>query len=326
MRSERLSILMDMLTYCRPHGSLTERFFIDRFIRPLPGAYCHEFGNWHVAVGESKVLWSCHTDTVHHAEGRQTLHYDDQSGLISLSHRAKKTSSCLGADDTAGIFLLTQMIAAHVPGHYIFHYGEEAGGIGSRALAEDYGEWLSTFDCAIALDRRGTQDIITHQGGRRTASDAFARSLSAALGLNHEPAQGIYTDTAEYAELIGECSNISVGYQHEHSKAETLDTRYLFYLADALCAFDASLLTFERNPDDDDDDYRTDGGFRYTWDPSDDSVTTIHNRWSSWQCLGCLQWNAADLSECVACGLSEADSLALDGCSLEQLYVKESVR
>jgi hypothetical protein len=198
-----------MLEYARPCDTRIEHQFIARFIAPLPNAYQDPFGNWHVIIGESPILWSRHTDTVHRSARMQTTHYDRTTGLVSLSARSIRSgASCLGADDTAGIWLCVQMINACVPGHYIFHFGEESGGIGSSALAEDAPSVLSHAQYAIALDRAGYSDIITHQGGTRTASNVFADYLSKILsrnGLTFAPCdRGIFTDTANYTDIIGE--------------------------------------------------------------------------------------------------------------------------
>ena len=110
-----LSVLLAMFIYARPTGSPVESAFIDRFIAPLPGAIRDSFGNWHVQIGDElqPILWSCHTDTVHRDSRMQTVSYRDDR--ISLSHKSKrKHASCLGADDTAGVFLCHQMIAARV--------------------------------------------------------------------------------------------------------------------------------------------------------------------------------------------------------------------
>jgi hypothetical protein len=252
-RLGRLDTLLDMLEYCRPAGSRAEGYFIQRFIANLPNAERDAFGNWHVTVGDADVLWSCHTDTVHTKGGMQKVTYDPLTGIISLPGNSK--SNCLGADCTAGVFLMTEMIKAQVPGHYVFHYGEERGGIGSSALAKNCPTFLDQFTMAIALDRRGTTDVITHQGWGRCASEEFVLALAAALGPGYAPAQGVYTDTAEYVDLIPECTNLSVGYRGEHTAWETLDSRYLFRLLIVLLKLDTSKLPIVRNPALDDVDF-----------------------------------------------------------------------
>lgn len=250
-----VATLMHMLTYCRPRGTATEREYVDRFLMTLPNAYRDVYGNVLVTVGDpAGVLFSCHTDTVHRKEGRQTLHMDPATGIVGLSKRASKRYNCLGADDTVGCFLMRAMVQAGVPGQYVFHYGEESGGIGSGELARAYGPWLQGFRMAIAFDRRSTGDVITHQARGRCCSDTFAQSLAAALnahGLTYAPSDhGIYTDTAEYVEHIAECTNLSVGYNMEHSTRETVDTRHVLQLLSALLVIDWPALTVERVPHD----------------------------------------------------------------------------
>lgn len=246
-KSAFISTLIDMHGYCRPMGSQTETDFIARYIANLPNAECDQSGNWHVTVGDSPILWSCHTDTVHSKEGRQKVRYFKKTGLLALATDSK--SSCLGADDTAGVFLCREMILAKVPGHYVFHYGEERGGIGSSELAEKCPEFLKQFQFAIALDRQGHADVITHQGMGRTASDAFAESLCKQLGGFYEPSShGVYTDTEEYCGIIPECTNVSIGYTRAHSPAESLDTRHVLRLLEKLKTLDASKLVCEREP------------------------------------------------------------------------------
>jgi hypothetical protein len=255
MRAE-LKELLHMLTFMRPMGSGTERVFIDRFVASLPGAWIDHARNWHVTIGENnaRILWSSHTDTVHHESGRQTLAYDSQSGIVRLSKRSKAyRSNCLGADCTVGVWIMRNMILRGVPGHYVFHYGEERGGIGSTAIAEDDREWLRTFDFAIAFDRRGTRSIITEQGGCRTASNVFAASLAEQLNPHGFKFQadnwGVFTDTANYADDVPECTNVSVGYAHEHSMQEQLDCRHAIKLLNAMCAIDLRELIMDRDPD-----------------------------------------------------------------------------
>lgn len=245
--------LLAMLTYARPKGSTAEREFIERFILPLPGVDRDAFGNYHVRIGDSPIVWSCHTDTVHWFGGRQTLAYDAETGIVKLSKRSKRGqygSTCLGADDTAGVFLCREMALAGVAGHYIFHFGEETGGEGSSDLAHGQPSLLDGARFAIAFDRRGYSEVITHQAGGRCCSDAFAVSLAAHLnvnGLTYAPCdRGVFTDTANYTDIIGECTNLSVGYMDEHHRTESLDVRHVMDLLRAVSALDPAALVEAR--------------------------------------------------------------------------------
>lgn len=251
-----IGLVLDMLTYARPMGSAAESVFCEKFLAPLPGAYRDTFGNWHVTIGKAPILWSAHTDTVHHTGGRQTIDYNADTGLVKLSKRSKVLASCLGADDTAGCAMLVCMIRAGIEGRYVFHYGEEKGSHGSTSLAQNHEEWLGECSAAIAFDRKGYTDVITHQFGR-CCSDTFAASLAALLGMNYAPSdQGVFTDTSNYTEAIGECTNLSVGYFKAHSDRENLDLAHLSKLFDAVCCADFSKLVYERKPGEiDPDDY-----------------------------------------------------------------------
>jgi len=161
--------------------------------------------------------------------------------------------SVLGADDTVGVFLMLEMARRRVPGVYLWHAGEERGCVGSSALAASCPDWLSHVRMMIALDRHGTGDVITHQIGRETCSPAFARMLADMLNtapsLAYAPCpQGAYTDSEQYAHLIPECTNLSVGYSREHSQAESVDLFHTFRLLDALCDLDVSTLPIAREP------------------------------------------------------------------------------
>jgi hypothetical protein len=144
---------------------------------------------------------------------------------------------------------MREMILAQIPGLYVFHRAEEQGGIGSRFIAESTPDFLNGIDYAIALDRKGVNDVITHQMHGRCCSDSFAAELAARLGNGYTPSKnGIFTDTANYTSLIPECTNISVGYQHEHSSNESLNLEHLLMLRHRLVNLDTTGLPVARDP------------------------------------------------------------------------------
>lgn len=233
--------LQAMLTYCRPHGGRGEKQFTKRFIKPYKPEEITAEGEvmaYMVRVGEVKdapVLWCAHVDTVHRADApvKQTIMYDEGCAIIYKDDGVMP----LGADDGAGVWLLLEMIDAGVPGTYLFHRGEERGGIGSGAIAAQHAEFLRQFKWAIAFDRKGTSDVITEQFTGETASVVFAQAFADALAMDYKPCPyGVFTDTANYAHIIPECTNISVGYDHEHTPGETLDVWHLVQLRDAVIA------------------------------------------------------------------------------------------
>lgn len=259
MTNERPNLL-EMLTYRRPAFSVSEEVFIERFIVPI-GAVPDEYGNYSLRIGKAPILWSSHTDTVHRKEGLQKLNVSEDGYITVLD------SGCLGADCTAGVWLMLNMILDGIEGLYVFHRAEEIGGLGSSWIAKNTPELLEGIQIAVAFDRRGTNSVITHQGGVRCASDAFAEALAGVLNGEMEHGTfapddgGIFTDTDNYKELIPECTNLSVGYTDEHTKREKLDFWFLETLWEVIRGADFSSLPVVRNPADYEDlwdDYMAD--------------------------------------------------------------------
>lgn len=241
-----IRVYREMIRYGRPAFSWADNEFVQRYLVGLPDARQDKFGNLFVQVGPSPtVLWSSHTDTVHARPGF-FRHVQDKNELcVAETSRA----NCLGADCTTGVYLMREMIKAKVAGLYVFHRAEESGAQGARFIAEKTPKVLEGIQCAIAFDRKGFNEIITHQCGTRGASDAFARSLGDAIGMNMQPSsKGVFTDTAKYQRIVPECTNVSVGYFKQHSRLEYQDTRFLMDLREQLCSIDTSRLHIERDP------------------------------------------------------------------------------
>ena len=252
-------LLQTILSTKRAHnskGDLLFRSWLTKHIQSL--GYIADIvgnGNIAVAVGKSCSLFCCHLDTVHNVEESdgtaQTLSED--FGLVGVMD-----SSCLGADDGVGIYIMLEMIRAGVPGVYLFHVGEEVGCQGSRYLAVHEREWLSTFERAIAFDRAvhpgQRPEVITHQSGMRCASDEMGQALADALNkvdpsLGYEPSdRGVLTDTLEYIEIVPECLNLGCFYDLQHSKAEYVDIERVEALKEACLVIDWESLPTKRDP------------------------------------------------------------------------------
>lgn len=243
--NDDIQTIISMMSFKRPKGSATERQFRERFLSPL-GVTEDKFGNLHLTIGKKpKVMWASHTDTVHTSEGIAKIALKDN--MISLAEG--ETANCLGADDASGVWLMMEMIKAKVPGLYVFHWGEESGGIGARNIVRETPEVVKGIKAVISFDRMGTTSIITHQGGERTVSDAFGNSLAAQLMEGYKlDIGGTYTDSKEYRGIVSECTNVSVGYYGQHSAGERQDVAHLLALRDKLVSIDLSKLVFERKP------------------------------------------------------------------------------
>lgn len=241
MNKKQLSSLYDICSYTRAAGSEGERAMIAKHIEPIAN-YTDGYGNLYVMIGQPSVIYSSHTDTVHRDTDpfQQTVYIDDTESRLFKG----EDKMCLGADCGTGVWIMLQMIKAKVPGLYIFHRAEEIGGLGSGWIADnpqastdsEHEHWLQHYAQCIAFDRYGTKSIITHQGMERTCSNEYADALSAVLGMGHGPDDGgSFTDSKNYCHLIPECTNLSVGYKHQHSNNEYQDLDYLLELTDRLC-------------------------------------------------------------------------------------------
>ena len=245
------------LSMMRPHNSEgTQRmtdWLEDRAIdlrdASMPHIKIHrdEIGNLHIDTRTSptnRTLFTAHVDTVHRQPGPNKIRKTNTHWYAD--------GAPLGADDGAGCAMLMHLLHSGVPAYYLFTQGEECGGIGATFVAKDTA-LLSQFDRAIAFDRRGIDSVITHQGWGRTASDEFAQALSTALNaddtLMYLPDDtGVYTDTAEFIDVIPECTNISVGYNFEHSDREELNLLHFQALANRVVQIDWDSLPTDRDP------------------------------------------------------------------------------
>ena len=226
-----------------PHGTEKELF-------PLlcKGLKEDEFGNLFIKIGNSDTMFTSHLDTA-------------TSSLTKVNHvidgdiiRTDGTS-ILGADDKAGVVVMLYMIEKNVPGLYYFFLGEEVGCIGSRKVADKQKiQKIDGINKVVSFDRRGTNSVITYQSGKRCASDKFAEALSAALNkaddsfLYKSDDTGVLTDSVQFIGIYSECTNISVGYQSEHTYGETQDIKHLEKLAVACTKINWSELPVERDP------------------------------------------------------------------------------
>ena len=203
--------------------------------------------NFYYVVGDGKdpTLFCSHFDTadsvstaVHHGFYNSTIH----------TH----CKSILGADDKVGVAIMVYLIINKVPGTYYFFAGEEVGRRGSLAAVEENPDKFKRFDRAISFDRRGTGSIISKQLGSLCASDGFVDGLVRAFGahsikMENDPT-GLYTDTASFADIIPECTNISAGFDNEHTAYETLNIDYAWQIARAAAAISWDSLPTNRDP------------------------------------------------------------------------------
>jgi len=274
MRITRKFLQLTRRTY--PYG--TERLLEHQ----LPEGYeLDNFGNYFLQIGdEPTTMFTCHLDTAAH--GVQRVNHVFDRNLIKTDG-----TSILGADDKAGMVVLLYMIEQKVPGLYYFFLGEERGCIGSGMAAKDFVSIFPYIRKVVSFDRRGKSSVITHQMSGRCCSDEFAEALSeklndVELSFTYSPDDtGIYTDSAEFVEIVAECTNISVGYQNEHTSSELQDIDHLIKLCKACVKIDWETLPVSREPGEDDwgypdygasNRYAVDGSFGDDLDWNDEDL------------------------------------------------------
>lgn len=267
---------LDMLQYKRPEGSKSQRKFCQKYLEPVFGNP-DKMGNYILRVGNPKISFMSHHDTVHAQAGYQKV-------AVYQGFAKATGSDCLGADCTTGIYIMLRMIQAGVEGLYIVHAAEEVGCKGSRYIATHTPEVVDGIDFAISFDRYGYSSVITHQCGIRTCSDAFAGSLEQAVDLGYTTdTGGVYTDSNEYTHLIPECTNVSVGYFDQHRTIEQQDLLFMDTVADAFINANFSGLIVDRSTSD---------LYNYSWSDSYKNYEDL---------AGYRDYEDLDLEQVVAC-------------------------
>ena len=234
---------LELTSRTYPHGT-------ERDIFPLlnPDLEEDEFGNLFIKIGESDVMFTSHLDTA--TSAMSNVNHVIEGNIIKTDG-----TSILGADDKAGVTIMLYMIEKGIPGLYYFFLGEEVGCVGSKKVADKHKEnKIEGINKVISFDRRGTTSVITFQASTRCCSDKFGEALASELNKVDETFSyktdptGIYTDSAKFVSIYPECTNISVGYQSEHTFTETQNIEHLIKLAEACLKVDWNNLPVERDP------------------------------------------------------------------------------
>jgi hypothetical protein len=237
---------LELTSKTYPHGTEGDLFPI--LFSTVDGLKVDEFGNLFVQIGQSDVMFTSHLDTA--TSALSVVNHVFEGDIIKTDGK-----SILGADDKAGVTIMLNMIKNEIPGLYYFFLGEEVGCIGSKKVAGVQKEnKIEGINKVISFDRRGTNSVITYQSSQRCCSDTFGSALSEQLNLadstfkyENDPT-GILTDSVQFIKIYSECTNISVGYQSEHTFSESQNIEHLTKLAEACLKVDWSGLPVERDP------------------------------------------------------------------------------
>ena len=258
---------LKLTEFTTPHGKESLTIEIIRSILPFVNFRFDKYDNmFHVIPNTdgtfSDVMFTSHMDTINNYTGKYTetgerneckpiTHvFDENNEIVKTDGKTN-----LGADDKTGVVIMLNLISENVPGLYYFFLGEECGCIGSGQCSTDFqmrfGHDIPHINKIISFDRRGYDSVITHQSSSRTCSEEFAKEFSDRLnefGFWYKPdSTGIYTDSAEFAYDIPECTNLSVGYFNEHTLLEEQDVEFLEYLSECLAKINFNTLPVKRD-------------------------------------------------------------------------------
>ena len=168
-----------------------------------------------IAKGEIPVALIAHADTVFKNPPVEFF-YDKEKNVMW-------SPDGMGADDRAGIFAISKIVASGLKPHVIITTDEECGCVGSNKLIQKYREHpFDALKFMIQLDRRGVEDSVYYD----CANPEFEKFIN---DFGFKTAWGSFTDISTIAPIWGVSAvNFSVGYFEEHSKEERLYVDVLF--------------------------------------------------------------------------------------------------
>lgn len=170
-----------------------------------------------VAVGDIPIALVAHLDTVFYNEPGE-VYYDQRKGILW-------SPDGLGADDRAGIFAILQIIQSGLRPSIILTTDEERGGLGAQKLAKKECP-IPFLKYMIELDRKGSCDCVFYD----CMNPQFIQYIEK---FGFVERTGSFSDISFLMSAWKICGvNLSIGYQDEHTIAETLNVGALYRTID----------------------------------------------------------------------------------------------
>ena len=174
-----------------------------------------------IAFGDIPVGLVAHLDTVHTMPVKD-LFYDKEQNVMW-------SPQGIGADDRAGVFAIVEILKRGLRPTIILTTDEEIGGVGASKLVEDIPEAPCKLNFLIELDRRGSEDCVFYD-----CDNPFFEDYIEDFGFITN--WGSFSDISYIAPKWGMAAvNLSIGYEHEHSKSEILNVSWMFNTIDKVC-------------------------------------------------------------------------------------------
>jgi hypothetical protein len=167
------------------------------------------------AVGDIPIALVAHLDTVFKFPVSQ-MYYDPKKNVAF-------SPDGLGADDRAGVFAILQILKTDLRPSIIFTTDEEQGGLGASALTFDHPKCpIPNLKYLIELDRHGSMDAVFYDCITADFIDYVEQ-------FGFIEAKGSFSDISFLMSEWNICGvNLSIGYEDEHTYAETLNFNFLF--------------------------------------------------------------------------------------------------
>lgn len=258
-----------------------------------------------------KPMLCVHLDTINDASNKTPKYsdfvYDTKKDIIKLSGQSRL--SCVGGDDRCGVYLIDKYFDKLIKKYHIgFFCDEEVGGIGS-ANASKLLNGDGSISCFIGLDRKGTNEVASYGYDNENLIGAFT-------ALGYKESMGTFTDASNLAgDGILACVNLSVGYNNEHTKRETITVSVIDKTAKTL--LQVNLL---------ENYYESDRKYRYARysDYSSyysNSFESYDNGYNEFPYLETKE--KEDLGNCICCGTSEHKRQIIGGDVLCEVCLEE---
>lgn len=188
-----------------------------QLLKELPdalGAPVVENGEYLYKPGTVPILLVCHLDTVHGRPPTAKEICRNESGSIWTAPTVG-----IGGDDRCGVYAVLKLLE-RFDCAAVFTTGEETGGKGALAFADDFrGE---AFNFAIEIDRKGKSDAVFYDCENDKFTDFILEDKF------YEEASGSFTDISFICPALGMAGvNLSSGYYNAHTTSEYISIKDL---------------------------------------------------------------------------------------------------
>lgn len=183
-------------------------FLLENNYKPLESN-----GEYLYATGNIPIMLVAHFDVYGDVVPTEIIYDADDKDVI-------RANGILGGDDRAGVWAITEIIAAGYRPHVLFCHNEEKGCIGAEKAAEDLAERVAGINYIIGLDRKGERDSVFYDCDNKEFED-YVNSFG------FETAIGTSSDIRKLCPAWGIAGvNLSIGYERAHSINEYLYLRH----------------------------------------------------------------------------------------------------